>query len=98
MATLDLTQNQVNVLFPDTQLRQLADVIHYAKCHYNHTDGCGYGYRDWDRPEQWNDMDLACKQRAYEAAKALRPGVGGIAAVEVFLRVHEGIRGMEVRI
>lgn len=43
---------------------QLADAIHYATCHQNHTDGCGYEYSTWDNPNSE-------KSRSYDKAKRI---------------------------
>ncbi len=49
---------------PDLDLRRLADLIHGKNCRWNHTDGCGYFYEDWDRPA-WHESD---RRSAYDQA------------------------------
>lgn len=40
----------------DPRLRQLADFLHYQFCHVNHTDGCGYGYYNWNKINPKDDF------------------------------------------
>ena len=40
-----------------TDLQRLADAMHSIRCHWNHTDMCGYDYESWEKPgstrERW---------------------------------------------
>lgn len=29
---------------------RIAELLHDALCHWNHTDGCGWGYSTWENP------------------------------------------------
>jgi len=47
-----LKQEKANLVkyLPEMIEQRIADALHYATCHHNHTDQCGYEYESWGQP------------------------------------------------
>lgn len=48
----------------------LAELLHSKKCHWNHTDGCGWEYESWERPGHARNEYLAQAEKLLADAKA----------------------------
>lgn len=46
----------------------LAELLHSKKCHWNHTDGCGWEYESWERPGHARNEYLAQAEKLLNAA------------------------------
>lgn len=50
-----------------TPAQNLAEIMHERLCHFNHTDGCDWYYRDPLKPDTWNQ---GTHQRYLDKAEA----------------------------
>jgi hypothetical protein len=66
IAALEAAQREWDAL-PESY--KLATTLHSKFCHWNHTDGCGWGYETWENPGPARTLYVEKAQEVMEVAK-----------------------------